>query len=85
MKRRLDVLTTTLFPAYVVWELTLRCDQRCTHCGSRADMPRAHELDEDQALAVVKDLIALKAREVVLIGGEAYLHNSFLTIAFLCA
>lgn len=81
MKRRLDVLTTTLFPAYVVWELTLRCDQRCTHCGSRADMPRAHELDEDQALAVVKDLIALKAREVVLIGGEAYLHNSFLTIA----
>lgn len=80
MKRRLDLLNTEAFPAYVVWELTLRCDQRCTHCGSRADVPRANELNEAEALVVVKDLIALKTREVVLIGGEAYLHEGFLVI-----
>lgn len=80
MKRRLDILQSEPFPAYVVWELTLRCDQRCTHCGSRADMPRAHELNEAEALAVVKDLVALKTKEVILIGGEAYLHEGFLSV-----
>jgi MoaA/NifB/PqqE/SkfB family radical SAM enzyme len=23
-------------PIYVVWELTMKCDQPCQHCGSRA-------------------------------------------------
>ncbi len=80
MKRRLDILNAEFFPAYVVWELSLRCDQRCTHCGSRADMPRPNELDEAQALELVRELIALKTKEVVLIGGEAYLHESFIAI-----
>jgi len=34
--RRLDIVPGEYFPAYVVWELTLRCDQPCAHCGSRA-------------------------------------------------
>lgn len=68
-------------PAYVVWELTLACDQPCTHCGSRAGNARASELSTERALDVVFELAALGAREVVLIGGEAYLHDGFLTIA----
>ena len=40
--RRLEVTQDTpLHPAYVVWELTLACDQPCTHCGSRAGDARA--------------------------------------------
>ena len=67
-------------PAYVVWELTLRCDQACHHCGSRALLPRPNELNTVEALAVVEQLAAMQAKEVVLIGGEAYLHPGFLQI-----
>lgn len=80
-RRRLDVVSTPHFPAYVVWELTLRCDLSCRHCGSRAGKPRADELTTAEALDVVRQLAELGTREVVLIGGEAYLHDGFLVIA----
>ena len=79
-RRRLDVVTETPRPAYVVWELTLRCDHACTHCGSRAGVARDSELSTDEALGVVAQLAEMGAREVALIGGEAYLHAGFLTI-----
>ena len=68
------------FPAYVVWEITLRCDQPCRHCGSRAGAARETELTTKEALGVVDQLAAMRAGEVVLIGGEAYLHDGFLEI-----
>lgn len=68
------------FPAYVVWEITLRCDQPCRHCGSRAGAARETELTTAQALDVVRQLAEMRAGEVVLIGGEAYLHDGFLEI-----
>ncbi len=79
-RRRLDVVRTEHHPAYVVWELTLRCDHACTHCGSRAGVARDGELTTAEALLVVDQLAALGTREVVLIGGEAYLHEGFLEI-----
>ncbi len=79
-RRRLDVVREQPFPAYVVWELTLRCDHACAHCGSRAGHARPHELTTDQALRVVGELADMGAREVALIGGEAYLHDGFLAI-----
>ncbi|ATB41995.1 radical SAM/SPASM domain-containing protein [Cystobacter fuscus] len=80
MLRRLDVSRPDHHPAYVVWELTLRCDQPCTHCGSRAGTQRPDELSTEEALDVVRQLREMRAREVVLIGGEAYLHPGFLDI-----
>lgn len=77
--RRFDVRTGHR-PAYVVWELTLACDQPCTHCGSRAGVARPNELTTAQALAVVDELAAMKTFEVALIGGEAYLHPGFLEL-----
>ena len=74
------LLTERFRPLYVVWEITLRCDQPCTHCGSRAGEARTDELDTAAALDVVRQLAELGAREVVLIGGEAYLHPGFLEI-----
>ncbi len=78
--RRVDVQADVYHPAYVVWELTLRCDHACRHCGSRAVKPRPEELTTAEALQVVPQLAALGTREVVLIGGEAYLHDGFLTL-----
>jgi radical SAM protein with 4Fe4S-binding SPASM domain len=79
-RRRLDVLGSAPHPRYVVWELTLRCDHACTHCGSRAGVARAGELTPAEALGVVDQLAQMGAREVVLIGGEAYLHEGFLEV-----
>ena len=81
MTRRLDVIREERHPAYVVWELTLRCDHACAHCGSRAGVARDGELTTDEALRVCAELAAMGTREVVLIGGEAYLHEGFLAIA----
>lgn len=80
VRRRLTVTPADARPAYVVWELTLRCDQPCTHCGSRAGDARASELSTEKALSVVDELAEMRAEEIVLIGGEAYLHPGFLTI-----
>ncbi len=77
--RRLEVVRER-HPAYVVWELTLACDHACTHCGSRAARARDDELTTEEALGVVGELAEMGAREVVLIGGEAYLHEGFLEI-----
>ena len=66
---------------YVVWELTLRCDLSCGHCGSRAGKARSHELSTEEALVVVNEIAAMGAQEVTLIGGEAYLRDDWPIIA----
>lgn len=68
-------------PTYVVWELTLRCDLACRHCGSRAGRARPEELSTDEALDVVRQLAEMGAREISLIGGEAYLHEGWFEVA----
>lgn len=78
--RRLPVVAADFAPAYVVWELTLRCDHACTHCGSRAGAARESELSTAEAVRVAGELADLGAREVVLIGGEAYLHEAFFEV-----
>ncbi len=68
-------------PHYVVWELTLRCDLSCAHCGSRAGRARAHELTTAEALETVRQLAALGTKEITLIGGEAYLRDDWDVVA----
>lgn len=67
-------------PVHVVWELTLACDLKCTHCGSRAGKPRARELTTAECVEVVRRLARMGTREVTLIGGEAYLRSDWTTI-----
>lgn len=66
---------------YAVWELTLKCNLACLHCGSRAADARPAELTTDQALDVVRQLKDVGIGEVTLIGGEAYLRPDWLIIA----
>lgn len=66
---------------YVVWEVTLRCDLACGHCGSRAGKARPDELSTDEALDLVRQIKDMGAREVTLIGGEAYLREDWHVIA----
>jgi radical SAM protein with 4Fe4S-binding SPASM domain len=68
-------------PEYAVWELTLRCDLACRHCGSRAGRARADELDTREALDLVAQMAELGVSETTIIGGEAYLRDDWHTIA----
>lgn len=61
-------------PRACVWEVTLRCNAKCVHCGSDAGRPRDDELDTAEALALVEDLAALGCRSVTLSGGEPLLR-----------
>lgn len=67
-------------PVHVVWELTLACNLKCSHCGSRAGKRRPDELNTAEALAVVDSLARLGTRELTLIGGEAYLRRDWTEI-----
>jgi radical SAM protein with 4Fe4S-binding SPASM domain len=64
-----------------VWEITLRCNLRCIHCGSRAGDARKRELSTEEALDVVDQLAEVGVTVVVLIGGEAYLRRDWEIIA----
>ncbi len=68
-------------PIYAVWEITLRCDLACRHCGSRAGRSRPDELSTEEALDLVRQMAELGTKEVTLIGGEAYLRDDWTTIA----
>jgi Y-X(10)_GDL-associated radical SAM protein len=67
-------------PVHAVWEITLACDLKCSHCGSRAGPRRANELSTAEALDLVRKLATLGTRHVTLIGGEAYLRRDWLEI-----
>lgn len=67
-------------PIYAVWEITLRCDLACRHCGSRAGHARSDELSTRECLDLVDQMAALGVLEVTLIGGEAYLRDDFAEI-----
>ncbi|MBX3181656.1 MAG: radical SAM protein [Polyangiaceae bacterium] len=67
-------------PRYCVWEITLRCDLACRHCGSRAGHARPDELDTEECLDVIRQLAELGVREVSLIGGEVYLRPDWTTL-----
>jgi radical SAM protein with 4Fe4S-binding SPASM domain len=72
--------TVNRVPVTVVWEITLACDLACQHCGSRAGRRRRDELNTAEALDLVEQIAELGARDVGLIGGEAYLRKDWLQI-----
>ena len=63
-----------LVPRRCTWEITLACNLRCGHCGSRAGEPRPDELTTEEAFRVIGDLAALGCRHVSLAGGEPTLR-----------
>ena len=60
--------------ATAVWELTLKCNAKCIHCGSSAGCDRNNNLTFEQAKSVVKQLDELGCGVLTLIGGEYFLY-----------
>lgn len=67
--------------SYAVWEITLKCNLACQHCGSRAGHTRAKELSTEEALDLVRQMAEVGIKEVTIIGGEAFLRPDWLEIA----
>ncbi|HYM62129.1 MAG TPA: GDL motif peptide-associated radical SAM/SPASM maturase [Thermoanaerobaculia bacterium] len=67
-------------PVHVVWEITLACNLKCAHCGSRAGKARPEELSTAECFDVVDQLARLGTREISIIGGEAYLRRDWTDI-----
>jgi radical SAM protein with 4Fe4S-binding SPASM domain len=67
-------------PIYAVWEITLKCDLACRHCGSRAGQARPDELTTAESLDLVRQMAELGVKEVTVIGGEAYLRSDWTDI-----
>jgi nif11-class peptide radical SAM maturase 3 len=64
-----------------VWEITLKCNLACSHCGSRAGDAREQELTTEEALDLIRQMAECGITEVTLIGGEAYLRKDWLQLA----
>ncbi len=68
-------------PRHCVWEITTRCNLRCTHCELEAGERRPDEMSGDEALALAGDLASLGCSEVSLTGGEPLLRGDWADIA----
>jgi len=69
------------YPRVAVWELTLKCNLNCRHCGSKAGKARGDELTLPQALKLAEQLAELKCRYMTLSGGEPLLRKDWALIA----
>jgi len=63
--------------SYVVWELTLKCNLACKHCGSRAGRARPDELTTEEAKDVIAQLADLGFGEITISGGEPLLRDDW--------
>ena len=68
-------------PRICVWELTLACNQRCGHCGSKAGKPRDDELSTRECLEMVDSLAGLGCEVITLSGGEPTLRADWPEVA----
>lgn len=64
-------------PRVVGWELTLRCNMNCLHCGSSAGSARPDELTEEEGLDLIDQMVALGTQVLTLSGGEPMTHPSW--------
>lgn len=64
-----------------LWELTLKCNLNCMHCGSVAGPSRKNELTLKECLSVADEIIELGCKELTFIGGEVFLYKDWEKIA----
>jgi mycofactocin biosynthetic radical S-adenosylmethionine protein MftC len=68
-------------PVNVTWEITDRCNLKCSHCLSADLMEKSErELDFDQVTRVIDDLDHEKVFQINFGGGEPFLRKDFLSI-----
>jgi len=64
-------------PGLVVWEITLKCNLKCLHCGSSAGNARVNELSTKEGVKLCNELAETGFKGVTLFGGEPFLRNDW--------
>lgn len=64
-----------------IWELTLACNLRCSHCGSSAGQARPNELTKSECINLCEQLAGMGCEVVALMGGEPFLREDSFQIA----
>ena len=64
-----------------MWETTLACNLRCSHCGSSAGMRRSNELSTEECVHLCEDLASVGTGTVALMGGEPFMRDDWYDIA----
>ncbi len=68
-------------PDCAVYEITLACNLRCSHCGATAGEARKRELTTDESKRLIKELSEIGTRGVALMGGEPLLRRDWYMLA----
>lgn len=76
-----SLITSRIKGSCAVWEITLKCNSNCIHCGSKAGNARYDELNTDEALKLVKELHSCGYKGVALMGGEPLIRKDWYQIA----
>lgn len=59
------------------WSVTGRCNYRCKHCYMSAPDAKYGELSHEEAMSIIRQLIACGIQEISLTGGEPLLRKDF--------
>ncbi len=68
-------------PSLAIWEITLKCNLKCKHCGSSAGKTRKNELTTDECLKICEELSEIGFKGITLFGGEPFLREDWHIIA----
>jgi radical SAM protein with 4Fe4S-binding SPASM domain len=68
-------------PRSTLFELTLRCNMRCLHCGSSAGTKRIKELSTEEWIRVTRELSDMGGNYITLLGGEPFLRSDWFEIS----
>jgi len=70
-----------VMPNVATWEITLKCNLNCLHCGSSAGGNRSDELSHKEAIKLCNDLSDLGFKGITLMGGEVFLRKDWFEIS----
>lgn len=76
-----SLISKMIKPSCAVWEITLKCNSNCIHCGSKAGKVRHDELSTEEALNLVRDIRDCGYKGVALMGGEPLIRDDWYEIA----
>lgn len=69
-------------PRLVAWELTQRCNLKCSHCrASAVDEVDPDELTTEECYRVIDDIVAVGSPLLILTGGEPLLRSDIISLA----
>ncbi|MFH1415333.1 MAG: radical SAM protein [Elusimicrobiota bacterium] len=73
----------SLTPNTAIWEITLKCNMRCIHCGSTAgpDTRLLDELNTKEAIDLVHQLAEIGTKRIVFSGGEPFIRGDWPLLA----